>query len=286
MFIDGAEAAIEGITFVGLGGLLSIRGSQFESGIIANGGELEFLNGISVVDSIVANDAAGLIAIDTSSPISFQQGLENYGEVQIANDGRLNVFGELTGNGFFSGGGELHLNGPVKPGNQLGELPLSADVFMTSSSQLEIQIGGTQLTQIDSLQVDGNLTLENAGLVVTFVNGFEMQAGQSFRIAKVVDNLTGIFLQMPEGSVVAEKGGLNLVISYTAQDGNDIELTVVDNSVPLGDVNLDGNVNLLDIAPFVSLIANSGFQGEADINLDGVVDLLDVSPFIVLLVGN
>ena len=113
-----------------------------------------------------------------------------------------------------------------------------------------------------------------------------MQAGQSFRIAKVVDNLTGVFLQMPEGSVVAEMGGLDLVISYTAQDGNDIELTVVDNSFLLGDVNLDGTVDLLDIAPFVSLIASSGFQDEADINLDGAVDLLDIGPFVVLLVGN
>ena len=51
----------------------------------------------------------------------------------------------------------------------------------------------------------------------------------------------------------------------------------------LGDVNLDGEVNLLDIAPFVQILNVSGFQDEADINQDGVVNLLDVAPFVDLL---
>ena len=51
----------------------------------------------------------------------------------------------------------------------------------------------------------------------------------------------------------------------------------------LGDINCDGVVDLLDVAPFVDLITNGGFSTKADINLDGVVDLLDVAPFINLL---
>ncbi|MEM9410209.1 MAG: dockerin type I repeat-containing protein [Planctomycetota bacterium] len=53
----------------------------------------------------------------------------------------------------------------------------------------------------------------------------------------------------------------------------------------LGDVNLDGEVDLLDVAPFVELLTNGGFQAEADINQDGVVNLLDVAPFVDLLTG-
>ena len=53
----------------------------------------------------------------------------------------------------------------------------------------------------------------------------------------------------------------------------------------LGDVNLDGVVNLLDVAPFVDLISNGGFLDQADINGDGVVNLLDVGPFVELLSG-
>ncbi len=55
--------------------------------------------------------------------------------------------------------------------------------------------------------------------------------------------------------------------------------------VLLGDVNLDGVVNLLDVAPFVDLITSATFQVEADINEDGFVDLLDVAPFIAILAG-
>ncbi len=53
----------------------------------------------------------------------------------------------------------------------------------------------------------------------------------------------------------------------------------------LGDINRDGAVNLLDVAPFVDLLTTGGLQIEADINQDGVVDLLDVAPFVDLLSG-
>ena len=51
-----------------------------------------------------------------------------------------------------------------------------------------------------------------------------------------------------------------------------------------GDVNRDGRINLLDVAPFAALIDTGGFQPEADVNQDGAVDLLDVQPFVKLLI--
>lgn len=54
---------------------------------------------------------------------------------------------------------------------------------------------------------------------------------------------------------------------------------------PLGDVNCDGVVNLLDVAPFVDAIASGVFNEKADLNRDSVVNLLDVGPFIDLLSG-
>ena len=51
----------------------------------------------------------------------------------------------------------------------------------------------------------------------------------------------------------------------------------------LGDVNRDGSVDLLDVAPFVERLILGKFQIEADVNQDGVVDLLDVAPFVDLL---
>ena len=51
----------------------------------------------------------------------------------------------------------------------------------------------------------------------------------------------------------------------------------------LGDINGDGLINLIDVAPFVNLLNAGIFQLEADINQDGVVDLLDIAPFVDLL---
>ena len=53
----------------------------------------------------------------------------------------------------------------------------------------------------------------------------------------------------------------------------------------LGDVNLDGMVDLLDVAVFVQILTDDSFLKEADINEDCVVDLLDIAPFVQLLLG-
>ena len=57
-------------------------------------------------------------------------------------------------------------------------------------------------------------------------------------------------------------------------------------SVLLGDVNLDGGVNFLDISPFISLLSTAGFQNEADIDQNGTVNFLDITPFIDILSSN
>ena len=53
----------------------------------------------------------------------------------------------------------------------------------------------------------------------------------------------------------------------------------------LGDVNLDGFVNFLDISPFISVLSAGGTLAEADVNQDGAVNFLDISPFIGVLAG-
>ena len=83
------------------------------------------------------------------------------------------------------------------------------------------------------------------------------------------------------------RGNSSLSSGYIRTNGIDNwSLTIHrENPLVLGDVNLDGEVNLLDIAPFVELLAVGNFQAEADINQDGVVNLLDVVPFVDLLSG-
>jgi len=68
--------------------------------------------------------------------------------------------------------------------------------------------------------------------------------------------------------------------NFTVTGGNGAEPEIV-----LGDVNGDGEVNLLDVAPFVDAVTDGTYVAAADINQDGSVDLLDVAPFVNLLSG-
>ena len=66
----------------------------------------------------------------------------------------------------------------------------------------------------------------------------------------------------------------------------DIVSIIAENELLLGDVNLDGVVNLLDVDSFLERIASGKYQAEADVNQDGSVDLLDVAPFVAIVVGD
>jgi hypothetical protein len=53
----------------------------------------------------------------------------------------------------------------------------------------------------------------------------------------------------------------------------------------LGDVDGDGEVNGLDVDPFVDVLLSGLYQVEADMNEDQVVNGLDVDPFVAAVVG-
>lgn len=74
---------------------------------------------------------------------------------------------------------------------------------------------------------------------------------------------------------ISTGGGFALIGGFWAATTNQM--------IILGDVNGDGVVNLLDVAPFVDAVSSGLYIPEADINQDGVINLLDVGPFVELL---
>ena len=72
----------------------------------------------------------------------------------------------------------------------------------------------------------------------------------------------------------------NLMIAAGGDMGD-----VCPSGFEVGDVNMDGAIDLLDVGPFVAAITAGNNLCEADIDGNGAVDLLDVGPFVDLLTG-
>ncbi|MCP4143261.1 MAG: hypothetical protein GY755_23730, partial [Chloroflexi bacterium] len=69
-------------------------------------------------------------------------------------------------------------------------------------------------------------------LEVSFVYDFQPQAGQEFEIITVDDSLRGAFINAPEGAVVGGYCDVELKISYTGGDGNDVVLSAEKTTNP------------------------------------------------------
>ena len=74
----------------------------------------------------------------------------------------------------------------------------------------------------------------------------------------------------------AEQQTLQLTVTYD----------VVAAGVLLGDSDLNGVVDFLDIAPFIAILTNGDFLAQADCNEDGEVNFLDIASFIGILAAN
>ena len=123
-----------------------------------------------------------------------------------------------------------------------------SDIVVTSQTGTET--GGTVLTTVLEPFPDDFDYL-------TFVNGAHFSVG---------------------ASIVLEDGG---VVTFTTA-----QLAISDGvtGTPLlGDIDMNGAVNFLDITPFITILASAGFQFEADIDGNGVVNFLDITPFISIL---
>ena len=163
-------------------------------------------------------------------------------------------------------------------GDDVGETVFEGNLQLRPSSTTNIQIGGTDMGDYDRFIVENTMQLQGGNLNVEFVDGFTPSVFDEFVIAD--GPLSGQFNGLDNGDVVATSGSIALRIIYNASQ---VVLIADELSVLLGDVNLDGEVNLLDVTPFINVIATGQFQAEADINQDGVVNLLDAGPFVELL---
>ena len=117
----------------------------------------------------------------------------------------------------------------------------------------------------------GELNLFGSEFAIDGVPIEGMNPGETFTIDDRDVELSGL---LADGSPV------NLFLGNVQFQG-----VVTVTEVVLGDVNRDGEIDLLDVAPFVADLDTGTYQIEADTNLDGNVDSLDIVPFINLLLN-
>lgn len=110
-------------------------------------------------------------------------------------------------------------------------------------------------------------------------------AGEAFAISQINQGgLLRIIATPSDADVQATYSGADSTLMPPSPPVLNVSATST-GGVLLGDVDLNGVVNFLDIAPFIAILSANGFQAEADINGDGVVNFLDIASFIGILSG-
>ena len=143
-----------------------------------------------------------------------------------------------------------------------------------------------QAVQFTSIELESVIAEDSFDVLVDGVAVLETTGDDSF-----IDDLGGLTgLTIAAGSEItfAVDGILAPDLTDLPSTSIRIETFTVEivGSTLLGDVNLDGTVNFLDISPFIAVLSGGIDQAEADCNEDGEVNFLDISPFISILSGS
>ena len=157
----------------------------------------------------------------------------------------------------------------VRWGDGFGDAEIVSSNSIESLGAVNI-VGGT------------GMLLENTGPVF-FDTGYDFSSA-AFLFGQIDFEVTG---QPGDAVNIQMTRGASMIVHNEVALDPDLGSfrLVVTEALLLGDINCDGVVNLLDVGPFVDLIANGLFSAKADFDGDGSVNLLDVGPFVDALSG-
>ena len=272
--ITGMDGSIEG----------AYRDNSFAGSVIIHS-DVSFEGTMVNNASLVFRDNPG--TVNNEFRIVGEVRLQGDGEVVLVNENRSKIVdggsGSLTNEiNTIRGTGEIVVP-VINEGTILadhGTLKFSSDVHLEDeSSNVAVLLNGSQFDQSGFLLFDQPLQL--AGNVQILLGAdFDADIGDTYVMMSAA-SLTGQFASVQTGLLQTEQFGYDFSVLNI---GNDVVVTVTEKHL-LGDVNLDGSVNLLDIGPFIDLVLSGEWQREADLNQDGIVDLLDVQPFVEIIIG-
>ena len=177
--------------------------------------------------------------------------------------------------------------------HSLFRLDATHDEFLTLSFNQDVTVSAVVLNNLDpgeTFQFGSatNITDLSDMTLPDLTLGTFVSAGDAFGALQTFTFETPIVIPADEEILVGQTGvNPDTLSPSTVGVGFErIILTLGGGDSPLiGDVNLDGMVDFLDIPEFIARVTGGEFQAEADINGDGDVDFLDIPEFIDLLTG-
>ena len=193
-----------------------------------------------VVDGTLQNTGR-LQAINSSTLQIDVDNFANEGQLHVDNGTALinsssflnTLDGEVSGSGLITlTTSEFFNDGVISPGDSAGDmigtLLIFGDLNLQSTSVLELDIGGTSILDFDNILVGSEAIAFQSSLGglldVSLIEGFTLEANQEFIFLNLEGSVTGEFANLAEGGLVDQFGNIDLFITYSAGDGNDVAL--------------------------------------------------------------
>ena len=218
---DGFTSVLQ-TTDIGIDGVISVTGGIFESsGGVQCEGNLLLDNGTLVGDLELLG--SGELSVNNLSEIDGSI-VQSAGQITINANADLLINGDCEHNGQINGDGLLRVEGNLSTGPVPSQLEFAmGTIELGPNTNLNLQIGGTNPGEFDSLIVQELISDVQTQLSVSLVDGFQPSAGQSYLIVERGIG-SGQLGSYPEGAFVIDLHDIDFFITYVAGDGNDIAL--------------------------------------------------------------
>ncbi len=189
--ISGGAVEFTGTLANNSGGTISGRGvfrgsSASTSGMgLVNAGKMQFSGGpTDIFGNVTFTGGAGggeMINSGGGNVVTFYDNVTHIGdEIRTSPTNTTVFFGNVTGNGPFTGTGSVRFEGMLAPGLSPAEVSMEGSAELSGDARLVMELGGTVPgDQHDQLEVEGLLSL-GGKLEVALLDGFMPRYGDTF----------------------------------------------------------------------------------------------------------
>ena len=273
-----------------------------------------FINGDGFEDWFgISVSSAGDVNGDGFADLIVGAPLDDNGEINGFGNGSASVFSGIDGSVLYkynidgdggnfgdsvSGAGDVNGDGipDLIVGAWRDDNNGSASVFSGSDGSVLYTFNGDSTHELFGLSVSGAGDVNGDGRADLIVGGSNSARVLSGSDGSVLYNFDGDSAGDNYGFSVSGAGDLNgdgiddFIVGARFGGANDggyarVFVSQITPNCLLGDMDLSGTIDFLDIQPFIAVLSGGTNQCEADCDQSGMVDFLDIQPFIAILSG-